>query len=127
MAANIAAQAGTVNLQCTKHWALLPAMLAGRADELLEKRAQRLRDRVLSPTEIIEWRRRPELNRRTRFCRPLRNHSATTPSRRKIGNESPALKRKTPKVFLQGLLQSLEREKGLEPSTSTLARLRSTN
>lgn len=25
------------------------------------------------------WRRRPELNRRTRFCRPLRNHSATTP------------------------------------------------
>jgi hypothetical protein len=26
------------------------------------------------------WRRRPELNRRTRFCRPLRNHSATTPS-----------------------------------------------
>src|SRR6266852_691500 len=26
-----------------------------------------------------EWRRRPELNRRKRFCRPLRNHSATSP------------------------------------------------
>src|SRR5215510_6551745 len=25
------------------------------------------------------WRPRPELNRRTRFCRPLRNHSATWP------------------------------------------------
>src|ERR1043165_5780950 len=25
------------------------------------------------------WRRRPELNRRKRFCRPLRNHSATSP------------------------------------------------
>ena len=26
------------------------------------------------------WRRRPELNRCTRFCRPLRNHSATAPN-----------------------------------------------
>ena len=26
------------------------------------------------------WRPRPELNRGTRFCRPLRNHSATWPS-----------------------------------------------
>src|SRR3954469_8465050 len=26
-----------------------------------------------------EWRPRPELNRRKRFCRPLRNHSATWP------------------------------------------------
>ncbi len=25
------------------------------------------------------WRRGPELNRCTRFCRPLRNHSATAP------------------------------------------------
>src|SRR5215213_4723601 len=25
------------------------------------------------------WRPRPELNRRKRFCRPLRNHSATWP------------------------------------------------
>jgi hypothetical protein len=25
------------------------------------------------------WRPRPELNRGTRFCRPLRNHSATWP------------------------------------------------
>ena len=29
-----------------------------------------------------EWRRRPELNRGKRFCRPLRNHSATTPRER---------------------------------------------
>lgn len=28
----------------------------------------------------FEWRPRPELNRGTRFCRPLRNHSATWPS-----------------------------------------------
>src|SRR5262245_41388611 len=28
------------------------------------------------------WRPRPELNRGTRFCRPLRNHSATWPSGR---------------------------------------------
>jgi hypothetical protein len=27
------------------------------------------------------WRPRPELNRGTRFCRPLRNHSATWPLR----------------------------------------------
>lgn len=27
------------------------------------------------------WRHRPELNRCTRFCRPLRNHSATVPYR----------------------------------------------
>ena len=29
------------------------------------------------------WRRRPELNRCTRFCRPLRNHSATAPNEQK--------------------------------------------
>src|SRR5215813_11845914 len=28
---------------------------------------------------LILWRPRPELNRGTRFCRPLRNHSATWP------------------------------------------------
>jgi hypothetical protein len=27
----------------------------------------------------VDWRPRPELNRSTRFCRPLRNHSATWP------------------------------------------------
>src|SRR5689334_11887413 len=31
---------------------------------------------------VVQWRRRPELNRRKRFCRPLRNHSATAPCRR---------------------------------------------
>ena len=29
---------------------------------------------------MISWRPRPELNRGKRFCRPLRNHSATWPS-----------------------------------------------
>jgi hypothetical protein len=28
---------------------------------------------------MLVWRPRPELNRGTRFCRPLRNHSATWP------------------------------------------------
>src|ERR1700682_3666419 len=28
---------------------------------------------------ILKWRPRPELNRGKRFCRPLRNHSATWP------------------------------------------------
>ena len=46
------------------------------------------RERILSPPRIpipplgdlrFSWRRRPELNRCTRFCRPLRNHSATAP------------------------------------------------
>jgi hypothetical protein len=27
----------------------------------------------------VDWRPRPELNRGKRFCRPLRNHSATWP------------------------------------------------
>jgi hypothetical protein len=37
-----------------------------------------------------EWRPRPELNRGTRFCRPLRNHSATWPKGRRRGcNRSP--------------------------------------
>ena len=30
---------------------------------------------------LILWRPRPELNRGKRFCRPLRNHSATWPSK----------------------------------------------
>ena len=32
----------------------------------------------------LEWRPRPELNWCTRFCRPLRNHSATWPQTRLI-------------------------------------------
>ena len=31
------------------------------------------------PIPAKSWRPRPELNRDTRFCRPLRNHSATWP------------------------------------------------
>src|SRR5262249_6402170 len=34
----------------------------------------------ISPKSLkFQWRPRPELNRGTRFCRPLRNHSATWP------------------------------------------------
>src|SRR5687767_548327 len=105
MAANIAAQAGTVNLHCKarRRAACYATTDTGRFDE---------------------WRRRPELNRRTRFCRPLRNHSATTPrDKRKGGSPNAKPRGRCPR----GLLQRLEREKGLEPSTSTLARLRSTN
>ena len=42
-------------------------------------------ERQRLPTRCIQrldnWRPRPELNRGTRFCRPLRNHSATWPLR----------------------------------------------
>jgi hypothetical protein len=34
---------------------------------------------TLSSSSRLMWRRRPESNRRSRLCRPLRNHSATTP------------------------------------------------
>ena len=34
---------------------------------------------ALDPICRLIWRPRPELNRGTRFCRPLRNHSATWP------------------------------------------------
>ena len=48
--------------------------------------------RILSPSRIpipppgrtgLFWRPDPELNRGTRFCRPLRNHSAIRPRKRK--------------------------------------------
>ena len=49
---------------------------------------------ALEPTCRLIWRPRPELNRGTRFCRPLRNHSATwpcaAPSSR--NSHSPALR-----------------------------------
>ena len=36
-------------------------------------------ENIVSP-DGVNWRRRPELNRTTRFCRPLPNRSATSPS-----------------------------------------------
>src|SRR5689334_23080265 len=55
---------------------------------------------------VSRWRR--DLNPCTRLCRPLPRLSATPPRR-------------------QVLLDASERTTGLEPATSTLARLRSTN
>ena len=71
----------------------------------------------------LKWRPGSESNRRTRICNPLHNHSATRPSR-PLFHKPQAGETKNPGG--PGLLM-LEREKGLEPSTSTLARLRSTN
>ena len=68
----------------------------------------------------MKWRLGSELNRRTRLCRPLHNHSATQPC---ISADFFG--------FLSGervdAANGLERETGFEPATSTLARLRSTN
>src|SRR5436190_4282713 len=61
-----------------------------------------------------KWRLGSELNRRTRLCRPLHNHSATQPH-----NETGRRVRRLP--------ENLERARRLELPTSTLARLRSTN
>jgi hypothetical protein len=65
------------------------------------------------------WRREPESNRPKRLCRPLHNRFAIAPR----GIEPVS---KKPRLEVRGFW-NLEREKGLEPSTSTLARLRSTN
>ena len=62
-----------------------------------------------------EWRRRPDLNRGWRFCRPLPYHLATAPRRVLIAALEGAA--------LEGMM---ERETGFEPATSTLARSHST-
>src|SRR4051812_34451347 len=66
------------------------------------------------PGPII-WRRGPESNRPTRICNPVHNRFATAPI---------SLKKKGSLSFP---FYKMEREKSLELSTSTLARLRSTN
>ena len=78
------------------------------------------------------WRPRSELNRRTRICSPLHNHSATRPvglsdkagARRRPFQASHRTKPRQAEVFCACIL---ERETRLELATSTLARLRSTN
>jgi hypothetical protein len=47
---------------------------------------------MLFAGRLWSWRPRPELNRGTRFCRPLRNHSATWPCAASNGSR-PALRR----------------------------------
>ena len=73
-----------------------------------------------------EWRRGPESNRPTRICNPVHNRFATAPSRATRGrchDEADSMKKGS-----RGFpFFDLEREKSLELSTSTLARLRSTN
>ena len=61
------------------------------------------------------WRRGPESNRADRICNPGHNRFATAPNRMKKGKLSLPF------------FPMVEREKSLELSTSTLARLRSTN
>ena len=75
------------------------------------------------------WRRRPDLNRGWRFCRPLPYHLATAPTKMcSLGilarvetqaiNSVPQPSRDPER--------RLERETGFEPATSTLARSHST-
>src|SRR3989338_7910511 len=65
------------------------------------------------------WRREPESNRPTRICNPVHNRFAIAPC---CGTHAKMIKGKRKSFPLD-----LEREKSLELSTSTLARLRSTN
>ncbi len=69
------------------------------------------------------WRREPESNRPTRICNPVHNRFAIAPM-------LPANQTRLAETIRGRLSPSpmcLEREKSLELSTSTLARLRSTN
>src|ERR1051325_10737951 len=74
------------------------------------------------------WRRRPDLNRGWRFCRPLPYHLATAPIRLggdpAVDNLRMACDRSSRSV--DGRERRLERETGFEPATSTLARSHST-
>jgi hypothetical protein len=66
------------------------------------------------------WRRGPESNRASRICNPVHNRFVTAPfSHGLVSNKKGQ--------HLEVLPFELEREKSLELSTSTLARLRSTN
>ena len=64
------------------------------------------------------WRRRPDLNRGSRFCRPLPYHLATAPFTLFRGMSAHPRRGRSEEV--------LERETGFEPATSTLARSHST-
>jgi hypothetical protein len=68
----------------------------------------------------LSWRREAESNRSDRICNPGHNRFAIAPDPRRF---SPTKKGSLGFPFLE----NLEREKSLELSTSTLARLRSTN
>jgi hypothetical protein len=89
----------------------------------------------------VNWRRRPDLNRGWRFCRPLPYHLATAPVEdlgRHPGLAAPN-SRSPPSLALRTKVglppctraprparKRMERETGFEPATSTLARSHST-
>jgi len=83
----------------------------------------------------VIWRRDPESNRAERICNPLHNRFAIAPKKREAqASLLPTLSEKAAvPLFLNIgkaaalLFLKLERAKSLELSTSTLARLRSTN
>ena len=79
-------------------------------------------------TGVHRWRRDPESNRADRICNPVHNRFAIAPKplRQAPGPEKGIGADKKGKPGLP-FLRNLEREKSLELSTSTLARLRSTN
>jgi hypothetical protein len=77
-----------------------------------EKRRQSRRFAML--TLRNRWRREAESNRSGRICNPLHNRFAIAPKHKRKGS-------------LGFPFYKLERAKSLELSTSTLARLRSTN
>src|SRR4051794_15320486 len=67
---------------------------------------------------VSEWRRRPDLNRGWRFCRPLPYLLATAPRKRRMAGLATRPAEPGEK--------NLERETGFEPATSTLAKSHST-
>ncbi len=71
----------------------------------------KIKSSIVNSMELI-WRHHPESNRRWRFCRPLPYRLAMVPFGR-VKGENAAVKK-------------MERETGLEPATSALARRRST-
>ena len=80
----------------------------------------------------VWWRRGPESNRASRICNPVHNRFVTAPYSVCLGKPAglPTIYMKPPMKkdsIFKVLPFELEREKSLELSTSTLARLRSTN
>ena len=78
----------------------------------------------------MDWRRDPESNRANRICNPVHNRFAIAPCTHAPNTKSAGDEKRNPakKGSLRfPFLKFLEREKSLELSTSTLARLRSTN
>ena len=75
-----------------------------------------------------DWRRGPESNRASRICNPVHNRFVTAPHSQQSKAMLAIFKKSNKKgQHFEVLPFELEREKSLELSTSTLARLRSTN